>query len=53
MNRSAGGVSGGKEKPGGDGRAVGTDSVDELSAAYGDQGAEGRDAGPLKQAPES
>jgi NADH dehydrogenase len=33
--------------------AVGTDSVDELSAAYGDQGAEGRDAAPLKQAPES
>src|SRR5215218_2521578 len=30
--------------------AVGTDSVDELSAAYGDQGAEGRDAAPLKQA---
>ncbi|MCE3275675.1 MAG: hypothetical protein K0R13_1530, partial [Propionibacteriaceae bacterium] len=33
--------------------AVGTDSVDELSAAYGDQGAEGRGAAPLKQAPES
>ena len=33
--------------------AVGTDSVDELSAAYGDQGAEDRDAAPRKQAPES
>jgi NADH:ubiquinone reductase (H+-translocating) len=33
--------------------SVGTDSVDELSAAYGDESAEGRDAAALKQAPES
>ena len=33
--------------------SVGTDSVDELSAAYGDKSAEGRDADALKQAPES
>jgi NADH:ubiquinone reductase (H+-translocating) len=32
---------------------AGTDSVDELNAAYGDKGVEGRDAAPLKQAPES
>jgi len=32
---------------------VGTDSVDELSAAYGDKGAEDREATSLKQAPES
>ena len=32
--------------------SVGTDSVDELSAAYGDKSAEGRDADALKQAPE-
>lgn len=33
--------------------SVGTDSVDELSAAYGEESAEGRDAAALKQAPES
>jgi hypothetical protein len=32
---------------------AGTDSVDELTAAYGDTRAEERDAAPLKQAPES
>jgi NADH:ubiquinone reductase (H+-translocating) len=32
---------------------VGTDSVDELSAAYGDKGADDREATSLKQAPES
>jgi NADH:ubiquinone reductase (H+-translocating) len=32
---------------------VGTDSVDELSAAYGDKAAEGREGASLKQAPES
>jgi NADH:quinone reductase (non-electrogenic) len=32
---------------------VGTDSVDELSAAYGEKSAEAGDAAPLKQAPES
>jgi NADH dehydrogenase len=32
---------------------VRSDSVDELAAAYGDKGAEERDAAPLKQAPES
>jgi NADH dehydrogenase len=32
---------------------VGTDSVDELTAAFGDTEAEGGDAVPLKQAPES
>jgi NADH dehydrogenase len=32
---------------------VRSDSVDELAAAYGDKGAEERDAPPLKQAPES
>ena len=33
--------------------SVGTDSVDELSAVYGDKSAEDRDAAPRKQAPES
>ena len=33
--------------------SVGTDSVDELSAVYGDKGAEDPDAAPRKQAPES
>jgi hypothetical protein len=32
---------------------VGTDSVDELSAAYGDKSAEGPDAAAVKQAPEN
>jgi hypothetical protein len=32
---------------------VGTDSVDELSAAYGEKSAEAGEAAPLKQAPES
>jgi hypothetical protein len=32
---------------------VGTDSVDELAAAYGDTRTEERDAAPAKQAPES
>ena len=32
---------------------VGTDSVDELTAAYGEQSAEAGDAAPLKQTPES
>ena len=33
--------------------SVGTDSVDELSAVYGDKSAEDRDTAPRKQAPES
>jgi hypothetical protein len=32
---------------------VGSDSVDELAAAYGDKRAGERDAAPAKQAPES
>ena len=46
---SAAGADAGASQP----ETVGTDSVDELSAAYGDKAAEGRDAAPLKQAPES
>jgi hypothetical protein len=33
--------------------AVGTDSVDELTAAYGEKSAEAGEAAPVKQAPES
>jgi NADH dehydrogenase len=42
------GVGAGKES-----EVVETDSVDQLSAAYGDKDAEDPDTAPLKQAPES
>jgi NADH:ubiquinone reductase (H+-translocating) len=46
---SAGGADGGNSRS----EPVGTDSVDELNAAYGDKGAEDGEAASLKQAPES